>query len=98
MIRYKAFAPARQTNDHGQQVGDPCYSGKTLGIRFERGVAVFDDLTVSPFIGLTAAEIAQKMQADFGYTVTKIDGETGKPISEKPIEETKAKKKEPQPA
>jgi hypothetical protein len=83
MIRYKATAPARATNEHGQQVGDLCYNGKTLGIRFERGIAIFDDLTVSKFIGLTAAEVAYQMEKDFHYTVIQIDGETGKPIKTK---------------
>lgn len=98
MIRYKAIAPARTTDKNGQQTGDLCFNEKTCGVRFNKGQAIFDDLTVDEFIGLTAAEVAQRMVQDFGYTVTKIDGDTGQEIGEVKAEAKAKKKIQPQPA
>lgn len=66
--RYKAITPNKE------------YCGKTCGVRFENGVAYFDDLILNPEIGLSADEIARKLQDEFGYTVTTIEGKPiGKP-------------------
>jgi hypothetical protein len=80
-IRYKAVAPAKDKD------GKLCYSEKTLGVQFTRGVAIFDDVTLQDAnLGRSAAEIAQAMETDFGYTVTRMTAD-GKPLS--------AKKQEP---
>jgi hypothetical protein len=58
--RYKATTP------------NPQYKGVAYGVRFEDGQAYFDELTVKPILGLSADEIAAKMQNDLGYTVEVI--------------------------
>ena len=59
-VRYKATTLAKE------------FSGKTCGVKFEYGVAVFDDYTLAMSknpTNRTAAEIAKIMQDDFHYTV-----------------------------
>ena len=67
MIRYKVTTSAQDED------GNLTFNGKTYGIRFERGTAMFDDVTVDKNIGLTAAEIAVKMEKDFGYKVERLN-------------------------
>jgi|GEM_PF-3144799 len=50
------------------------YNGRAYGVHFEDGKAFFSDLTVKPEIGLTADEIAERMQKDLGYTVELVGG------------------------
>ena len=62
-IRYKATTP------------NPDFSGKTLGVKFENGVAVFDDYSLKQTKNPNqreAAEIAKAMRQDFGYTVEEV--------------------------
>ena len=64
--RYKAIAPAVDEN------GEPVFSGRTCGVKFEYGVAIFDDYTLKQSknpTGRNAAEIAKIMRDDFGYEV-----------------------------
>jgi len=79
-MRYKAITSAKD------QEGNLTYGGKTYGIRFEKGIAFFDEMTVDKNIGFTADEIAMKMEKDFGYEVIRLndDGTPYKPELEKP--------------
>jgi hypothetical protein len=64
--RYKAIAPATD------QEGNPIFSGRTCGVKFEYGVAVFDDYSLKQSrnpTGRSAADIAKIMEDDFGYVV-----------------------------
>lgn len=61
-------------------VKNPDYNGKVYGIQFNKGKAVVSDEVVDKSIGLTAAEIAERMETEFGYTV-------------KPMSEPKARKR-----
>ena len=64
--RYKVTAPARDKE------GSLVFSGRTCGVKFEYGVAVFDDYSLQQSRNSTqrtADEIADIMQKDFGYTV-----------------------------
>ena len=67
MLRYKVTTSARDAE------GNLTYSGKTYGVRFERGIAFFDDVTIDKKLGLTAEEIAVKMEKDFGYAVERLN-------------------------
>ena len=58
--RYKATTPSKN------------YNGRTFGVRFEAGVAYFDELTINKDLGLTAAYIADRMVKDFEYTVEEV--------------------------
>lgn len=80
MIRYRATTAA-----HDPETGELIYSGKTYGVRFEQGIAWFDDLTVDPRIGLPAAEIARRMRTDFGYHIEKFNAD-GTPYQEPSLE------------
>jgi hypothetical protein len=65
-VRYKATAPARDKE------GSLVFSGRTCGVKFEYGVAVFDDYTLKQSRNSTqrsAADIAKIMQDDFHYQV-----------------------------
>lgn len=81
-IRYKAITSAKDAD------GNLTYKGKTYGVRFENGVAHFDDVTVDAKLGLTAAEIALKLERDFGYEVQRLNMD-GSPYVEKKIEKSK---------
>ena len=61
--RYRAITPNRT------------YKGKTYGVQFDGGKAIFDDLTVNEDLGLSAKEIAIKMIKELGYSVTTLEGE-----------------------
>lgn len=61
MKRYKAEAPNRN------------YNGRTCGVRFEDGVAIFDDLTVKPENGRSADEIAKILVDDHNYSVSVVN-------------------------
>lgn len=80
MIRYKATTAAKDP-----ETGQLTYSGKTYGVRFDQGIAWFDDLTVDTKLGLTAAEIAFRMEKDFGYQVEKFNAD-GTPYAEPLVE------------
>lgn len=66
-IRYQAITSAKD------EQGNLTYNGKTYGVRFEGGKAYFDDVTVDKKLGLTADEIAQKMEKDFGYEILRLN-------------------------
>lgn len=66
-IRYKAITSAKDAD------GNLTYNGKTYGVRFENGIAFFDDVTVDKKLGVSAAEIADKMEREFGYEVQKLN-------------------------
>jgi len=73
-VRYKAVAPAKDKE------GKLCYSEKTLGVQFTRGVAIFDDVTLQDAsLGRSAAEIALAMEKDFGYVISRMTAD-GKPL------------------
>lgn len=48
------------------------YDGKTLGVKFERGRAMVDDVTVDPRLGRDKHYIADQMARDFGYKVEAV--------------------------
>jgi len=50
------------------------YSGKTLGVRFDRGVARVNEDTVPAALGRTPQEVAGLMAQEAGYTVTDAAG------------------------
>lgn len=86
MIRYKAITAA-----HDEETGALIYNGKTYGVRFDQGIAWFDDMTVDQKIGLTAAEIARRMRVDFGYHIERYNPD-GTPYKEgEEIEKAQAK-------
>ncbi len=67
-VRYKAITPAK--NEEGTRT----YKGRTLGVKFDEGVAFFDDVTVkNKSLGLDAETIARRMEQDFGYTVERMN-------------------------
>lgn len=80
-VRYKAITSAKNED------GSLTYNGKTYGVRFENGVAIFDDVTVDPKLGWTAAQIADKMERDFGYEIQRLNMD-GTPYTEKTKEVT----------
>jgi len=71
MIRYRATTSAVDEDGH------PCFNGKVYGIRFNKGIAMFDTLTVDKFIHDNPEEIAIHMVNDFGIKVTIVDEKTG---------------------
>lgn len=69
-LRYKAIAPATDKE------GNPVFSGRTCGVKFDYGVAVFDDYSLKQTrnaTNRTAADIAKIMQEDFGYNVEVVN-------------------------
>lgn len=86
MIRYKATTAAKDP-----ETGELIYSGKTYGVRFENGIAWFDELTVDPKIGLPASEIARRMQTDFGYQIDRFNMD-GTPYVEEGVDPKAAAK------
>lgn len=75
IIRYKAVTSAKDAD------GNLTYKGRTYGVRFENGISIFDDLTIDKKLGLTAAEIALKLEKDFGYEVQRLNFD-GTPYTE----------------
>jgi hypothetical protein len=92
MIRYKVTAPAKNVE------GTLTYNGRTLGVKFDGGVAFFDDVTIqSRSLGLDAATIALRMEKDFGYFVERMnpDGSAYTPLAgetEEPKDEAETAK------
>lgn len=75
-MRYKAIAPAVDKD------GKLCYSEKTLGVQFNRGLAHFDDVTLAEDgLGRSAEEIAFALENDFGYQVIRMNDD-GSPYVE----------------
>lgn len=74
-MRYKAITSATDAD------GRLNFNGKTCGIQFSKGVAIFDDVTIDKELGLTAAEVADQMEKDFGYKVEKMNDD-GTPFIE----------------
>jgi hypothetical protein len=48
------------------------YEVKTLGVKFERGRAIVDEVTVDPKLGRDKDYVAGQLAQDFGYTVEAI--------------------------
>jgi hypothetical protein len=48
------------------------YNGKTCGVLFRAGRAFVSPHTIDENLGLTADEIARKLQEDFGYKVEPV--------------------------
>lgn len=83
MITYKAITPTAPKEQGGpgktDKDGNPiaAFKGITAGVRFEEGIAVFNDAHPKlKRLGLTAAQAATIMVNDFGYQVcvVKDDG------------------------
>jgi hypothetical protein len=60
--RFKAITP------------DENFNGKTCGVKFENGMAIFDDYTLKEIshVDSTAADVADAMRKDFGYKVEEL--------------------------
>lgn len=82
IIRYRATTSAQD------EEGSLTYNGKTYGVRFEHGIAIFDDVTIDKKLGLSAAEIACKMEKDFGYRIERLNAD-GTPYVEAEPKESK---------
>lgn len=54
------------------QTKNALFEGKTLGVKFERGRALVDDVTVDPKLGRSKDEVATLMKRDFGYEVEPV--------------------------
>jgi len=76
-MRYKAITSAQDKE------GNLTFAGKTCGVKFNKGVAHFDDVTIDNDLGLTAAEVADSMEKDFGYQVIRMNDD-GTPYTPKP--------------
>jgi hypothetical protein len=51
---------------------NPDYSGRSFGIKFERGQAIVEKLTIDSRMGRSVEEIAWHFKNDFHYEVTEI--------------------------
>lgn len=60
--------------DYVVETPNAAYKGKTLGVRFEGGVARVNDDTVPEKLGRTADEVAAAMAQEYGYTVRDAAG------------------------
>lgn len=60
--RYKAISP------------DASFNGKTCGVKFENGMAIFDDVTLKEIsrVDRSAESIANDLVKDFSYTVVEL--------------------------
>lgn len=74
-MRYKAITSAKDKD------GNLSFAGKTCGVKFNKGVAHFDDVTIDNDLGLTAAQVADSMEKDFGYEVIRMNDD-GTPYKE----------------
>jgi hypothetical protein len=73
---------------------NPEFNGKVYGIQFNAGQAIISKETVSPFLGLTADEIARRLKADFGYEIEQVGGATlPAEAGEPPVQGTGVSKK-----
>lgn len=60
--------------DYVVEVPNEQYKGKTLGVRFDHGVARVNDDTVPEKLGRSADEVATAMSHEYGYTVRDAAG------------------------
>lgn len=51
---------------------NPEYSGKTYGIRFERGEAIVSERTLDKNLKYTLEQVIEGLQKDFRFTVEEI--------------------------
>jgi len=60
--------------DYVVETPNTAYSGKTLGVRFDNGVARVNEDTVPEALGRSPEEVAGLMAKEAGYTVTDAAG------------------------
>lgn len=53
---------------------NPLFNGKTLGVQFNDGKAIFDANTIRKDYNRDASEVARLMVRDHHYKVTTLDG------------------------